>query len=240
MHVCCRRRAQREPWRAHAGRAILAAQRADRREHARLELVEPPLLPQDVPVQLSKPVQAEEWDPLKRTHEIGTRGATKLSRAQILHGMIEAERGQDHVLLLTLTNLFFREHMLRLLADERWCGAYAKAAASLSAPGRIVCVIGIGSTIPALTAARSGASVLWIERVDRLAMAMQMVIARNGMSKLIRVARTGSWADLPNLISQLGYVGRLDAVLTEELGDEVVGDDLLPLAQVSHSPAYDI
>ena len=203
---------------------------------APLELVTPPELPiVDLP-ELTDAGGRDTFDPLKRTHEIGTRGAKQLGRAQLLDALIQQERhgdpARDFQLVCTACSMFFREHMRRLVSDTRWTGAYARAAARVGGPGKYVCVLGIGSTVAALSAARAGATVLCVERVQRFASVMQACARRNGLADRISVVVLGGWDELAALARQPQHARKFDGVITEEVGDEMLGEDLLPHSQV--------
>eukprot|EP00966_Prymnesium_polylepis_P217666 5037732-Prymnesium_polylepis.1 len=71
-------------------------------------------------------------------------------------------------------------HTARLLADDRWCQTWARAGEDTGGAGRRVCVLGLGSCLPALAAAKAGADVVWVDRVARHVQCMSRVAERNG------------------------------------------------------------
>ena len=101
-------------------------------------------------------------------------------------------------------------HTSRLLTDHTWCARYAAAArhcatcgvasgiagATAGLPASRVCVIGMGSGVPALAAARAGARVLWIERVERLAACASRLARANNLAHAITVVRCRDWSEL--------------------------------------------
>lgn len=113
-------------------------------------------------------------------------------------------------------------HTARLLADSAWCAAFAAAAAHCARHGAAasppassvvasadgsgggvgtarVCVLGLGSGVPALAAARVGAEVLWVERVERLAEVARRLVTANGLEGRVTVARCREWEDADSM-----------------------------------------
>ena len=140
----------------------------------------------------------------------------------------------------------------RLLLDRRWRDAFDELGVRVSSGrGRryvgsrdmslqdafdtfdqrpqCVCVLGLGSAVPALRAAASGAHVMWVERVAALAECAQQLVRRNGLEARCRVVHVGAWEKVP------AGDARFDAVITEEIGDDLLGDGLLGLARVARS-----
>lgn len=241
MVVCCGAQRNRGDWRLRNDARVWSfpwSLTVPPLSLAPLELVTPPELPAvDLP-ELTDAGGPETFDPLKRTHEIGTRGSSRqVGRAELLDGLIQQERFgdpmRDFQLICTACSMFWREHMRRLVSDTRWTSAYARAAARVGGSGKRVCVLGIGSTVAALAAARAGASVLWVERVQRFASVMQACASRNGLAARVNVTVVGGWHELATLAKQPQHARKFDAVITEEVGDELLGADLLPLSQVA-------
>ena len=52
-----------------------------------------------------------------------------------------------------------------------------------------VCVLGLGSAVPALVAAKAGATVVWAEQIERLANIAEKLASRNGLAKKVHVLR---------------------------------------------------
>ena len=114
------------------------------------------------------------------------------------------------------TELCCKLHMLhgaRMLADRRWCSAYIRAtestvaAASRSTPSPRVIVLGLGTGVPALAAARAGAEVVWFVRVARFGDVAQYMVERNGLAGRIKssYARGGSSRRAAALASDAGW-----------------------------------
>jgi hypothetical protein len=128
----------------------------------------------------------------------------------------------------------YSDDTTRLLADSAWCAAFAAAASS--SPGARVLVIGFGSAVPALAAARAGCDVVWAQRVALTARHLDSVsgeLARaNGVADSVRVTCVREWNDL----RRLGARGmRFDLVITESVADDPVADGLLTIARLAHS-----
>ena len=120
------------------------------------------------------------------------------------------------------------EYTVRLLSDAAWCAAFAAP----PPPAARVLIIGLGSGVPALAAARAGCRVVWALRATLAARHLEPVpteLAKaNGVNiQLVRVRR---WADLTRLVA---HGGAFDAVITEELGDDPLADGVLGLARLS-------
>ena len=117
-----------------------------------------------------------------------------------------------------------------------------------------VCVLGLGSGVPALAAAKAGATVVWAERVAKLGETCEQLCERNGVSRRVQVLRgdVPEWEDLGwgsvssadgGGASERGLSGdpagrlplrpadRFDSVITEELSDDLLSDGLLSLAR---------
>jgi hypothetical protein len=180
----------------------------------------------------------------------------------LVHGGSSPSDGVDPTLMrivFGLSFLLWEEFGARQLADERWCESFAAAAvhctrtAAATAPSPRsprVCVLGLGSCVAALAAGRAGASVLWVERVTRFAEVAERVVARNGLARAVAVRRLIEWSDLrprqsthhdpstadpgwssDDPIGELGF----DAVVTEEIGDGLLGDGVLAIARHAHA-----
>eukprot|EP00966_Prymnesium_polylepis_P180870 4189445-Prymnesium_polylepis.1 len=65
--------------------------------------------------------------------------------------------GEDAIYVNTALWRLYNEHTRRMLADEVWCAAFAKAAAAFA--GQRVLIVGVGSCAPAIAAARAGCDV---------------------------------------------------------------------------------
>ena len=183
--------------------------------------------------------------------------------------------GPDKQKGLDLCSTFHLAFGSRLLMDRRWRDAVVAAATAAGAPraptlggygGRLggaaslsldtmlstrekvrqrVAVLGFGSTLPALAAAKAGAEVVWGVRHDRLAEIAAAVVRRNGLARRVKVlfARRfeemgweGATAlDAESKLGGGGRSGRFDAVLTEEFSDDLLADGLLSLARYARA-----
>ena len=111
-----------------------------------------------------------------------------MSRQELLDGLSQGSTSEEGIaekdLILVTTGLFIvhREHTRRMLEDSWWCSAYARTAEAIASHSAVpssssatrrrrrrVLVIGLGSAVPALAAARAGSDVVWAERVARFA-----------------------------------------------------------------------
>ena len=146
-----------------------------------LELCDPPAIPTssgggDHP----RPALASfggGQDFLDYQQSIGVTGNKQLTRANLIDGLAECGsevREADIVMANSALCRLYFDHTKRLLADKRWCDAFARATSasggtsgSSSSRRRRVLVFGVGSGVAALSAARAGCTVVWLERVHR-------------------------------------------------------------------------
>ena len=150
----------------------------------------------------------------------------------------DEEEAADIGLVCSALCRIHTEYTARLQNDQRWCDAYARAAdaagaeSSAAAAPRVL-VVGLGSGVPALAAARAGCSVVWAQRAALTARHLQPVSSElcsaNGVCGSVRVARVRQWDELRRVV---GRCGRFDAVLTEEFGDDPLAEGILPLARL--------
>ena len=154
-----------------------------------------------------------------------------------------------------MCNRLYMRFDTRTLFDERWCLAVIEAAASIAGAGtggggrvqqpllrpssspRII-VLGLGTGLAALAAARAGAEVLWVVRVARFAEVARCLVARNDLAARVRVLFVRTWAELPPKLPPMpggGLAREAHACVTEELGDDPLSEGLLPLARFCHS-----
>ena len=177
---------------------------------------------------------------VKNQKEVGIRGSQHRTRASniealALGGSTPAD-GVDPKLMRLVFGLCFltwNETLHRMVLDRRWCDAFCRAGAAAAAGGGRVCVLGLGSAVAALEAARRGASlVLWAERVTRFKEVADALVARNGASRVVRTGRVRQWAELRE---PGGAAGSFDAVITEEIDDDLLGDGLLAMARHAHT-----
>lgn len=115
-----------------------------------------------------------------------------------------------------------------------------------------VAVLGMGSGVPALAAAKAGAEVVWAERVGRLSEICTALAKRNKVEKRVHVLEGSSWesmqweasshsgqpaasshfvAGVP--LAKASDSWRFDSVLTEEISDDLLSDGLLSLARLA-------
>ena len=161
-----------------------------------------------------------------------------------------------HPHVLDLCHKLMVFHTSRLLADATWCEAYAKAVESLVARARScgvstprVCVLGLGSAVPALAAARAGAEVVWVERVARFVDVMARLAAANGVGASVRVARVTEWSELVEQGQGQGQYRQgqhaeantllqpqsFDAVISEEVDDSLLAEGIVDLARLARA-----
>jgi hypothetical protein len=153
----------------------------------------------------------------------------------------EAEADVDVGVVCSALCQIHLEHSSRLLADAAWCAAFAAAAAAAGAgaSGAVaarVLVVGQGSAVPALAAARAGCDVVWAERVVLSTRSLEDVLSRlaqaNGVRERVRVVRVQQWAELERLTRD---GRRFDLVLTEEIGDDPLSDGILSIAALART-----
>ena len=195
------------------------------------------------------------------THQqrVGQQGSKTRNRLQLydtlaLGGSTPGEN-LDATLMRLVYGLSFslwNEYGERQLADERWCNAFAAAAANTArtaaerqhhaaARRATVCVVGLGSAVTALGAAKAGAHVVWLERVARFGDVARSLASRNGLDARMEMVRVKQWADYVPEGASSGDGdsdkddARFDAVLTEEASDDLLGDGLLRIARHAHT-----
>ena len=149
---------------------------------------------------------------IKHQKNVGQTGSKTRNRLNLydtlaLGGSTIAElKGNGDLMRLVygLSFCLWNEYTERLMWDRRWCGAFAEASAhvarnctSASRPGTapVVCVVGLGSAVTALGAAKAGANVVWLERVMRFVELAKSLAARNGLEQRIRHARATRWEE---------------------------------------------
>jgi predicted RNA methylase len=105
---------------------------------------------------------------------------------------------------------------------------------SSSARAANVLVVGLGTAVPALVAARGGATVVWAERSPRLADIARRLARRNGLPR-VRIVVYERWSELTGaaLLEEGGSAARFDAVLTEEIDEEDVAEGAPRLRRLS-------
>jgi hypothetical protein len=156
----------------------------------------------------------------------------------LTNGGSSAAEGVDaqHMRIVhAMSHMLMDEYTDRLLGDTRWCDAYAAAAVAVARASRAgrcarIMVFGLGSMVPALAAARAGAKVTVLERVLRFADCAAALAARNGLSDSVRVVRCKNWSELGG-VELSKSKGGFDAVITEEVADDLLGDGLLTSAR---------
>ena len=184
---------------------------------------------------------------------VGNEGSKTKSRQHLIdtlaRGGSTPREGLDGRLLRLVYGLSFmvwNEYWQRQLLDVRWCEAFATAAAvAVRAAGHgaptegapMICVLGVGSCVAALSAARAGAAVLWLDRVARFVEVAEQVTQRNGYAMsagtststagAVRVGRIKEWAGFNG-------GGNFDAVVTEEIEDDLLGGGVLGIARHAH------
>ena len=99
---------------------------------------------------------------------------------------------------------------------------------TLSARSAKVCVVGLGSGVPAIAAGKAGAEVLWLERVGRLAGTARRLVEENGLEGRVTVRLVEDWEEAKG-----AEASSFDACLTEEISDDLVGDGLLSIARLA-------
>jgi len=207
----------------------------------------PPPLPTTPEQKLANLFRTTDGQPVRTiTHQknIGSDGSKHKARALLLDplalgGSTPAE-GVDTTLMKLVFGLSFlawSEYGLRQMLDRRWCDAYAAAArhiAAVASSGREphdggpcrVCVLGLGGCIPALVAAQSGCSVLWVERIARFEEVARALVARNHLEAHVRTVRVKGWAEAVDTHVHSGSAParRFDAVITDEVSEDLLGE----------------
>jgi len=224
-----------------------------RRSADRYELIQPPVLPEPPSPAANATCDSEKLasfqtsrDAVSVQKEWGIQGSRAQSREALhetltLAGSTRAEGVAPSLMPIVfgLCHKLMSDHTSRLLADPRWCDAFAAAAEAVVAEVTVkhlkdhprICVLGLGSAVPALAAARAGAEVVWVERVERFAQCAERLAARNGLEARVRVARCRQWRHF----QPASPAQRFDALITEEISDNVLGDGILDLARHARS-----
>ena len=111
----------------------------------------------------------------------------------------------------------------RLLSDEKRCNAYTHGVdAALAKGARTFAVLGVGSLLPALHAARRGASVAIVEACEPLAQIARRAASDNGLEHRLAVVGTceklwSAWGREPP-----------DAILSERIDEGLLAEGLVP------------
>lgn len=111
----------------------------------------------------------------------------------------------------------------RLLSDERRCAAYTNGIdAALANGARTFAVLGVGSLLPALHAARRGASVAIVEACEPLAQIARRAASDNGVERSLAVVSSceklwSAWGREPP-----------DAILSERVDEGLLAEGLVP------------
>ena len=247
------RRGERHDWRvARPHSAVQAAHNRDALSAVLdLELVKPPNLIDQLGVDVAKRAPDDgPFDALAHQQRLGiigsSDGASRPIRPAAIENLVNGGSSREDGVteprrMCDVWEICNRLHMRfgsRLLADERWCCAWARSAAAAATARMRVIVLGLGSGTPALAAARSGAEVLWVVRVSRFAEVARQLVARNGIGGRVRVMVCKQWASLPAQLPPMpsgGKAREAHAIFTEEIGDDPISEGLLPLARLSHS-----
>ena len=109
----------------------------------------------------------------------------------------------------------------RLLSDERRCAAYTNGIdAALANGARTFAVLGVGSLLPALHAARRGASVAIVEACEPLAQIARRAASDNGVERSLAVVSSceklwSAWGREPP-----------DAILSERVDEGLLAEGL--------------
>jgi hypothetical protein len=108
----------------------------------------------------------------------------------------------------------------RLLSDEKRCDAYVRAIdLAISAGARTFGVLGVGSLLPALHAARSGAGVLVVEPAEPLAQMARACASDNGLTLVVVDSCS-------TLLARLGAPP--DVLLSERVDESLLAEGMLP------------
>ena len=130
-------------------------------------------------------------------------------------------------------------HGCRMVYDRHWCTEFARAASACSPKvGARVIVLGLGTGVPALAAARRGSEVIWYIRVARFAEVARRLVAMNGVSAAVRIVHCKTWEMAPRLLPPRpdGALAREGSVvITEEVGDDPLSEGVLMLARLSRA-----
>ena len=215
-------------------------------DHLIAQLTDPPVLPPLPGEELQAHLPAQRAPGNRGTahmQHVGVVGSHRPSKAplcdELAHNGSTDEEGVPRSRwssVLGMCHQLMVFHTSRLLADDTWCRAFATAAehiatsSSGASPARI-CVLGLGSGVPALTAARAGAQVVWLERVERLAQIARQLVESNGLSARVHVSCASEWEAAVSTAG--GGSRRFDAVFTEEFDDGLLGEGALALAELA-------
>ncbi|KAL3896362.1 MAG: hypothetical protein SGPRY_013289, partial [Prymnesium sp.] len=91
-----------------------------------------------------------------------------------------------------------------------------------------VCVLGVGSGVCALSAARGGGQVVWMERLASGVAMCEALVKKNGLEKRVHVVATESWEQ-----AEWPQMERFDTVVSEEWGEDPLSDGLLHTCRVA-------
>ena len=216
------------------------------------ELARPPNLPESVlmstpQVDMLLPASRAPSNPgTDHMQMVGIAGSSRPSKAPLLEALAtngstlgEGVEASQMPLVFVDCHKLYVFHTSRLLADDRWCEAWAqagKAQGSGKAQGggqRRICVLGLGSCMPALAAARAGANVVWVDRVARHVDCMSRIAKRNELRLHVEHSREWEVGGMQGA-DAFGRRDGFDAVLTEEVDDGLLGDRLLAIASHAH------
>ena len=165
--------------------------------------------------------KTEKADPVAHQKNVGVEGSKRRARiddvrALALGGSTVGEGLAERLMPLVygLSFNLMDHHTSRMMRDDKWTAAFeavARRAARRLPSGNTprVCVLGLGSCVPALVAGSAGAAVLWVERVERFAECARQLVGRNGLAGRVQVHRAQEWERL-KLDS-----GQCDTVITE-------------------------
>lgn len=177
------------------------------------ELVKPPLLPT-----VFQPIKPSGTDATSRQLDLGIAGSRIPRCSELLDMIARAGPNPDY----EASFLLWTHVISRRLADPYWCSAFAHAAEQIARAGggssgtapAAILVLGLGTAVPALVAARCGATVTWAERSPRLAELARRLVRRNGLASNVRIVECSEWDQLR------GPAHCFDGVLTEDFDEE--------------------
>lgn len=215
-----------------------------------LELPAPPELPDAT---LSKPSSASDnMDATSVQLHFGIQGSSHPRYRELLH-MLATEGSRPS---FEASFLLYEQYLARRLMDKHWVHAFAHAAETIASDGgadggeATVCVLGLGTGVPALVAARHGARVIWAERCPRLAARARRLARRNALApSRLAVVECREWTDLSAAAllrdssggdgAGSGICGAwFDAVITEEFDEGDLAEGAPHLAHLgSHASA---
>ena len=244
-----RRSRHRADWRRRTGsrwQEELPPDDSRRRELDAHELVSPPVIDAAPPSlsPVSKQASEGKYDVIAIQHRLGIEGEkdTAGERSMAIENLArQGSTPEDGIQtsrrLVEATELCCRLHMIhsaRMLADRRWCEAFAQSAEQCVVLGPRIIVLGLGSGLPALAAARAGAEVVWFVRVTRFGDIARRLAESNGLSARITVIVCQQWDQTPSRLPPMpsgGLRREGTAVITEEIGDDPLSEGVLPLAR---------